>query len=249
LFPELQRAGELKWEDNRERNEFKLSESYDIENAAKLTPDGSTCVFYYQTHYIQGMLGIAQGGKRKHPYLLPFPCNVEHSVEVETTGLLNEKTMLPVIEQGTTFRFSCDQKRKANRGVMTYNLKMLTGVINPQQFEAHKKMVDKIWPATTFYFRFPVGLPAPQRRQAVAKKIAPTGVAEMSQEHAPIKKVKLLSEQERRGSRRKKRTRGQNREAAESEGISRKQRMWIVLVVIIVAVGTWLLWLFSMLKG
>jgi len=249
LFPELQRAGELKWEDNRGRNEFRLSESYDIENAVKLTPDGSACVFYYQTHYIQWMLGIAQGGKRRHPYLLTFPCNVEHTVEVETTGLLNEKTMLPVIEQGITFRFSCDQKRKANRGVMTYNLKTLTGVITPQQFETHKKMVDKIWPATTFYFRFPRGLPAPQRRPAGAKKIAPPGTMEISRERAPVRKVKLLSEAERRGSRRKKRTKGQSRQAAKWEGISSKHKILIGLGIILVIGSMWLLWLFFMVKG
>ncbi|MGB8353649.1 MAG: DUF3857 domain-containing protein [Chthoniobacteraceae bacterium] len=253
LFPELKRVGELKWEDDRVLNECRLAESYDILNPGKFTPDGRACVFHYHSHYIQWLLDIAQAGKRKHPYLLTFPCNVEHIIEVETTGILNENKVTPMTHQGTTFRFTSEPRRRGNRAVMHYSLKTLVGVIPPQQFEAHRKMVAKIMPATTFYFRFPRGMPAPQKRPAGLGKTAPVAASAPVQAplplNKPVKKFQLLSEEEHRGSRRKRRTTGSNREEQEPGGEVPKRTLLIGLCVVGVVAVIWLLWVFFMVKG
>lgn len=252
LFSDLQRSGAIQWEDDRVRNEFKLTESFDVHNAINFQPDGKTCIFQYYTHRVRSILGIIQTGKRNHPYALPYPCNIEHSIEVETSNILDDSGMAVVSEKGAAFRLGREYRRRGNRAIITYALVTLADSVPPAQFEMHRRTVNAIWQATTFYFRFPRGLPAPQRRHTLAKKTrstpvmiaaaANTGESAIPRSNQPIKKVPIVHIH---GSKRRK---GEKRSEPKDEKPAGPSRRKILIAALcILALAAW--WVVALLAS
>jgi len=174
LFPELQRSGTLQWEDDRIRNEFRLTETFDLLNILTPAEDRKRFVFQYRAHYMQAILAFPDTGKRRYPFALPYPCNAEHCIEVETMNLLGDAKLPKIMKKGGAFHFSRDTRKKGNRAIVNYHLGTLTDTVTLEQFESYKKLVKELWPETHFVYWMAAGLAAPQRRQSVPAKSLPS---------------------------------------------------------------------------
>jgi hypothetical protein len=73
--------------------------------------------------------------------------------------------MPKAIKNTPAFHYSREIRKSFNRCLVCFALETLTDRIMPDQFEAHKKAVNGLWPETNFQFQFPIGLAAPPRKQ------------------------------------------------------------------------------------
>lgn len=173
FYPELQRIETLQWQDDRERNEVMLTEAFDLPNALTSNGDRKTCFIEPRTHLIQSLLGFVEAGRRRHPFILPYPCNVEHRIELETTSILGATRMPKILKKGATFHFSRENTRVGNRSIMTYTLKTLVDFVAADQFEAYKQMVKDLWHHTSYRFTLAFGMPSPRQQKAIDRKSQP----------------------------------------------------------------------------
>ncbi len=162
-FPTIKRVGALQWRDDREDNELVLAEMYNITDLLIRAATAKRCLFRYNAHLIQSALGYPEGTKRQHPFVFPFPCSMEHCIDIvilESVG----KIMPKVMRKTPAFHYSRENSKSFNRFSARFALQTLTDHIMPAQYEAHKKAVKELWAGSHFQFQFPIGLAAPPRK-------------------------------------------------------------------------------------
>ena len=162
-FPKAQRVGTLQPQDDRERNEFTLVETYSFEDGLVASKNPRKCIFTFSAHLIQSALGYPDSGKRRHPLSLVYPCNMEQRVELiipESIGHIQPKA----IRKSEEFEYTRESRKAFNQYSVTFTLRMLADQVKTERFESYKKTVGELWPGTNIQFHFTSGLAAVPRR-------------------------------------------------------------------------------------
>jgi hypothetical protein len=164
LFPDARRVGQQEWRDDRERNEFVLAETYDLPNPFLTTDDPKFVGFQHRAHLIQSALAMPEQTNRRQPFALPFPCELIHTIELESPSLPRQSTP-PVRVQDLAYQFSCEWTQLQGRWIVRYALKILAPVVSSEDFERHKNKLLGWWPCTQVGVFIPLGMSTPLRRR------------------------------------------------------------------------------------
>ncbi|HWB61846.1 MAG TPA: DUF3857 domain-containing protein [Chthoniobacteraceae bacterium] len=172
FFPNIHRMQPLQYHDDRDANEFTIAELYQFSDVLLPAPNRRRCIFRYGSHLAQSVLALPDTAKRRQPMTFMHPCNVEHRIEMiipESMGQIMPKT----IRKTPEYHFSRECRKSFNRFAVTYAVYTLADRIIPERFEQHRKTVSDLWPETNFQLQFPVGLPAPPRKQPLDGNLLP----------------------------------------------------------------------------
>ena len=149
LFPGAHRLGKVEWHDDRENNELVFGEAFELREVVFPIVSGEerAFLFRFRAHAIQAVLGFFESGRRRHPWEMPFPCRVRHTIEIESSGLpLN--LVRPVQVDAKAFRFSCHGQQRPGFASITFLAQILADHVPAWEFEAHKQKVGEVWPST-----------------------------------------------------------------------------------------------------
>jgi hypothetical protein len=158
FFPKLKRLGALVRKDDRETNEFSLSETYEVAGALRPTGLEGTVYFAYQSHLVQQVFKQPVHETRRHPCALPFPFNIEHVIDVDFAGL-QVQAMPHFYKKHPLFLLS--RKSRAGYGfhTTTFTTETFSDSVLPDQFANFRQITDEVWPETMLLVTLPEGVP------------------------------------------------------------------------------------------
>jgi hypothetical protein len=182
IFPYARRAGKLKWEDDRESNEFALGEVFDL-NEGESRPtilDRKAVRFRVTAHTIQSALCYHQIGERHHPWALPFPCRIKHIIEIDSPSLRKPQANAGHVDN-KAFRFSVMWQGHPGLATITYQLQTLKDAVPPEEFADYQRDVQEVLRRIGVAGNLPAG-------SAVAwRKRSPENVLPQRRSHGPTK--------------------------------------------------------------
>ena len=156
-FSRATRIGQLHYRDEREQNEFVVSEAFEVQGF--LGQDSATrrCIFNLHSDVTAGALTLPSGPTvRREPLALPFPCSRVHTLEIDFSAMRG--LSLPQSQVGNEFfTFTRRSKMLPNFLGITFNLDVLTDCVPPERVPAHRKAVESAWQAATIRLLLPPG--------------------------------------------------------------------------------------------
>jgi Domain of Unknown Function with PDB structure (DUF3857)/Transglutaminase-like superfamily len=163
-FVKAQRAGLLQHRDNRAANEFVLTEVFEVSGFLSDHPEPGMCTFRLPGNLVVDVLRLPEKGTRRTPFALPFPCEIIHTVEVESAAL--QPMAAPRCSLSSPYvQFSRRQKSLYKYWSMTLNLTTLADAVPASEFDEHEKLVEQIWKESNWGLFMPMGVSHPRRRQ------------------------------------------------------------------------------------
>ena len=162
-FLSATRSGSLLHRDDRAANEFILTEVYEINGLLIPHEDQGYCRFVFPGTLLSSTLIMPEPRSRKTPFALPHPCNVLHTVEVQSPAL--KLVTSPRSRIATPFvQFTRVQKSLSSYCSVTCSLSTLADSVPPERIEEHKEAVERIWKESTWEINLEQGYSRPRRR-------------------------------------------------------------------------------------
>lgn len=193
VFPHAKRAGKLEWQDDRERNEFRLGEMFDLHESDSPTYERRGVRFRMVAHTIQSFLGFQAAGERKHPWALPGPLRVKHIIELESPGLRPPHSK-GVRVDNDAFRFASQWQGQQGITTVTFSLAISQEAVLPKAFEEYKRDVLEVHRHLGIIGHLSPGSAISWRKRALENVLTPrrtSTVEPRSQQPSPAEKVPL----------------------------------------------------------
>jgi len=171
IFPNAKRAGQLECEDDRENNEFVLGEVFDLHEFGS-SYDRRSVRFRLAAHTIQSILSFRHIGKRRNPWVLPYPCRIKHVIEIDSPSLHKPIGKSARVD-GDAFRFSSNWQGHEGFTTITFTLQVLKDAVPAAKFEDFKKDVLEVWKHTAVVGNLPPGSSVPWKKRAPKNVLPP----------------------------------------------------------------------------
>ncbi len=190
-FPEVKRVENLQFRDDRENNEFVLSEVFEINGFLLVENPPAFCWIPIQNWALSGVLPVLSEAEpvRKMPLALPHPCKVVYKFEIESPGL--DVTAIPPYKlRNEFFEVSLTGRALQKFTMASYTLTTFDDSVPAQKIAEYQKQIAKVLPAFALRLRLPTGYSSMRRRSdfgalpAPKRPIVRTGVS--SSTRAPV---------------------------------------------------------------
>jgi hypothetical protein len=163
LFPEVRRVRAVETVDDRADNVIELSEAYELVGAVARTSDRRLDAFDYPSPLLRNALSLPEGGKRRQPLAIPFPCRFQHDIEIECAAINPEEAMTRVTKD-SAFRLSVDTHSRSGKISCRLRLQTFEGRVEPERYPQFRRRVEEAWRSMEIHLVIPVGVAQPRRR-------------------------------------------------------------------------------------
>ena len=191
-FLSVQRSGELAHRDDRAANEFVIAEVFEVNGFLQGDPYPGYCRLAYPGALIAQALPVPEKEDRRNPFLLPYPCNIVHQIELHMSALGQINS--PRVRLESQFlKFNRTQRSLKGFWSVTLNLSTMAPSVPPNLVRAHREKVEEIWQESLWNMRLLVGYARAPRDEADFGTLPPaprkpaTGItAEAGLKAAPV---------------------------------------------------------------
>jgi hypothetical protein len=163
-FTSAKRIGTLECRDDRAENEFILAEVFEINGFLSAHQKPGMCRFRFPNDLVAHALQMPETGARRTPFSLPYPCNIVHTIVVETSALQPMGTRRHNVESPFV-KFNRSNKCLHRFWSMTLTLSTLVDAVPPDHIDEHRATVEAIWQWSLWEMTLPVGYPHPVKRK------------------------------------------------------------------------------------
>jgi hypothetical protein len=162
-FVNAKRIGALEYRDDRATNEFILAEVFEINGFLSAHQKRGMCRFRFPNNLMMHTLQMPEKGARRTPFSLPYPCNIVHTVVVETFALQPMGTRRHNVENPFV-KFNRSNKCLHRFWSMNLTLSTLVDAVPPDRIDEHRATVEDVWQRSLWEITLPVGYVHPVRR-------------------------------------------------------------------------------------
>ena len=162
-YTTARRVGTLQFRDDREANEFVLSEAFEINGFLRADAVPGTCLVPIPTDIVANLLALPEQEFRRTPFALPYPCQAVHTIEIQSPGM-SLQTIRPLKTRSEFVQFSRSHKSLSSYASISFSLTTLADAVPPERIGQHRRAVEEIWRECIWQLRMGVGYPAPRRR-------------------------------------------------------------------------------------
>ena len=161
-FASARRLGKLQYRDDRLANEMVLAEAFEVEVAWRRHSNSLLRVFLLPVSLAATVLPVPANTARRTPFALPFPCDITHTLELESPAIPSGS--FPRTELETAWlKFSRRQRSIRGQWSFNFSLKTLARSVPAQELAAYRKLLEQIWQETSFECSLPTGYNRPNR--------------------------------------------------------------------------------------
>ena len=147
-FRDVKRVGEIKYRDDRAANRFTLVEVFEIDVELGNHPNPKLCRYSLPGNWLVGVLLMPQKVERRTPFLLPHPCHIQYTADIDSLAIPRIKVDEPREEIRSPFvQFNRNSKGGHGYLVMKLSLTTHTDAVPADQVQKHGEMVGKIYRA------------------------------------------------------------------------------------------------------
>lgn len=164
-YQNARRIGDLKFRDDRDVNEFHLSEVFEVNGFLSHSQEYGCCDFFTPLSVIGEALRLPEKSSRKDPFALPPPCNLTHIYEIQSGGVQNTNSPRTRAESAL-LKFNSQVRAMPGSWSVILNLTILDDVVMPEQFDEHYRRAGDIWHDCLWRLTVPVGYPSAGRNRA-----------------------------------------------------------------------------------
>jgi len=169
-FIGLTRSEPLQHQDDRPSNQFFLAGEFAIDGLLVPHPDSGFCTFHAPTSAIFSVVQLPPTEARRAPFALPHPCEIVHTLEIESSTVQPMAVAIPRDHKETAFiRFSRREKSVWGTWSMTLSLTTLADSVPAPSLQEHRQALDEIWRQSGSSLSFPTGYPHPRKRSNFGK--------------------------------------------------------------------------------
>jgi hypothetical protein len=144
-FGNVKRVGEIKLRDNRAKNRFTLVEVFEIKFVLGQHPNPKLCRFNMPGNWLAGVLPRPQKMERHTPFLLPYPCHIHYTADIDSQAIQRIKLTDPRDDLHSPFvQFNRTSKGGHGYLVMKLSLTTSTDCVPADQVPKHGEMVEQI---------------------------------------------------------------------------------------------------------
>jgi hypothetical protein len=144
-FRTAKRVGEIKYRDDRVVNRFTLVEVFEIDFELCEHPNPKLCRFSMPGNWLAGVLLIPQKAERQTPFLLPFPCHIQYTADIDSPAIRRIKLNEPREDLRSPFvQFSRNSEAGHGYLVMKLSLTTSSDAVPADQVQKHSEMVQQI---------------------------------------------------------------------------------------------------------
>jgi Domain of Unknown Function with PDB structure (DUF3857) len=144
-FRSVKRVGEVKYRDDRAANRFTLVEVFEINFELVKHPNPKLCRFNMPGNWLIGVLPMPQKVERLTPFLLPHPCHIQYTANIDSLGIQRITLNEPREDLRSPFvRFTRDTKAGHGYLVMKLSLTTSADAVPADQTQKHGETVEKI---------------------------------------------------------------------------------------------------------
>jgi hypothetical protein len=162
-YANAMRVGSLEFRDDRAANEFILAEVFTVDGFLAAHPKRGMCRLRLTDQLLTQTLKLPDKTVRQTPFLLPYPCNIVHTIIIEAPALQPLGVRRRNIE--TPFvKFSRSHKCLHRFWSMKLTLSTLADAVPPDRIKDHCAAVEDIRESSSWEISLPIGYPHPVRR-------------------------------------------------------------------------------------
>ena len=175
-FFNAKRLADCEIRDNRANNEFVLAEVFEVEGFLGPSDSPGFCSVTLRNNLVLTTLPMPEEkphrASRRTPLALPYPCNIVHTIEIQSPGLRPFSNRRSTVES-SFLKFSRNHRSLTGYWSVTLALSTLTDAVPPDQFEEYQRAIDQIWQESMWSLHIEVGFPRPRRRSDFGNLPAP----------------------------------------------------------------------------
>ena len=249
-FVNAKRVGDLEFRDDRSENELVLAEVFEINGFLSPVQARGAYRFRLANNLMTKTLLMPEKGPRRAPFSLPYPCNIVHTVVVESPALRPMGSKRQGV--ATPFiRFNRSYKCLHRFWSITFALSTLADAVPAEGIDEHRTAVEKVWNNSLWEIMLPPGYTRPVKRKDFGALPPPSRrPASYAAEMQPIPttalpvNVQLAGSKAMPGLNRMSRQPAKPRRSRHSLRKEREKKMWLAAAVIfwilvILGVITW----------
>lgn len=180
-FGHARRSGALEHRDDYDANEFSFAEAYEISGFLVPQQDRGVYRFTLPNNLALDTLPLPAAGERRAPFALPHPCEIVHTIEIQSSGL-RPMPMPRRRVDSSLLAFDREMKSVHGHWTMTLKLSTLADAALPAQITEHRRTVEEIRRASTCALLVQAGHPHPRLRSGFGK--LPLSAGEVSRRAA-----------------------------------------------------------------
>lgn len=155
-------AGKPTFEDDREANEWRMVEVYQVTGFTVHNHAARRREFALPPNFAVTALPLPDKEARTRPFAVPADLHIEHTIEVRSRAFHQLPAGTRLFKQlGVTFKL--DAKYQPGRWSRRAVLTTTTDAIQPRDIEAFRKLVEGIWSATAWTLSVADGIPRQRR--------------------------------------------------------------------------------------
>lgn len=156
------RVGALKYQDDRDANVFVLTEVFEIQFKLGNHANPKLRVFHLPGGWLSTLLPMPPKDERRNPFLLPYPCAINHVVDVDTRGIKRVRLKEPRTNISTDFAV-VSRTDRAGFGHFTMRLALQTKAdsVTPNSIEKYVTFLEKMATTCNRVLNLPFGHPRP----------------------------------------------------------------------------------------
>ncbi|MGA3269217.1 MAG: DUF3857 domain-containing transglutaminase family protein [Verrucomicrobiota bacterium] len=144
-FRNVKRVGEIKCRDERGANRFTLVEVFEINFFLAKHPNPKLCRFNLPGNWLAGVLLMPQKAERRTPFLLPYPCHIQYTADVDSPAI--QRIRLNEPREGLQSPFvQFSRNTKGGHGYLVMKLSLTTSAdaVPADQVQKHGEMIEQI---------------------------------------------------------------------------------------------------------
>ncbi len=144
-FRIVKRVGEIKFHDDRVANRFMLVEVFEINFVLGQHPNPKLCRFNMPGNWLAGVLPLPQKMERHTPFLLPYPCHIQYTTDIDSQAIQRIKLTEPREDIRSPF-IQFNRISKGGHGYLVMKLSLTTSAdcVPADQVQKHGEMVEQI---------------------------------------------------------------------------------------------------------
>jgi hypothetical protein len=193
-FFNAKRVAECETRDDRVENQFMLAETFEVEGFLGPSENPGFCSVTLRNNLVLTTLPLPEQlpdkAPRRTPLALPYPCDLVHTIEVQSSALRPFNNQRWNVES-PFLKFSRNHRSLVGYWSVTLNLSTLTDVVPTDQIDQYRRTVETIWEQSMWSLHIEVGVPRPRRRSdfgslpSVPKAATPQ--SRLSVAHDPVR--------------------------------------------------------------
>lgn len=144
-YRNAKRVGEIKWRDDRAANRFTLVEVFEISFELGKHPNPKLGRFNLPGNWLAGVLALPQKAERRTPFLLPYPCRINYTADIDCAAIKQVKLNEPREDLRSVFvHFSRNDRGGHGYFVMKIQLTTSSDAVPAEQVAKHAELVEQI---------------------------------------------------------------------------------------------------------